>query len=561
LPNAKINSLVALLLCSALAVFCFGKSLHYAFLEWDDQSYIINDPAIQEMSFNNLGKIWNSPYKSVWYPLARTSHAIDIRLFGHDAYYHRLVSLILYIINGLLVYLLASRIIAMTYPACKNGPAALASTAAALVFIAHPQHVEVVAWLTQRNELLATAFFLLSLIQYCAYLSGRKQLSYFCALLFAALAMTAKPTAVGIPVILLLFDRLFDKKTAFSISLLHKIPFIAITACICYISIATHENAYAVNLHEIYELKQRLCYAASNIFSFFYRFFVPFNLTPVTTFPTWIQTLSPRSWLPVFALALISVICAIRLYRKTELISLLLIAYLTLVLPGSGLLMFGYYSPGNRYMYLPSALLVSFLALGFYNIIASNTDRMKVYYLVPMLVLVTILALLTRMQVVNWKNDLSLWSYAAKQQPKSATALVYLGSQLASHNILPPRQAAAILEEAVSIEPLYIGFNNLLILYAALNDTEMLLRTHARLIQYYPQTAASSYVTLGLYELAQRHNKQAIDLINEGVRIDPSLCTQIQQQIAPISNNLSTQYHMDLDQIMQQAYSEQRCQY
>jgi hypothetical protein len=264
--------------------------------------------------------------------------------------------------------------------------------------------------------------------------------------------------------------------------------------------------------------------------------------------------LSLRSWLPLLCVTLLVILCAIRLYRKTEILPLLVIAYLVLVLPSSGLLMFGNYSPGNRYMYLPSALLIAFLSLAFCKMISA-----KIYYLIPVFALVGVLTLLSRMQVPNWKDDLSLWQYVTKQQPKSAAALTYLGVQLEMHRQITLRESADIVENAVSIEPIYVGLSNLLTLYTALNDQENLLRTHERLVRYYPKTSPASMATLGLYELTQGRFDRAKKFILDGSRIDATMCAQIQKQVSEPARNMPAQFYLDLDNIIMQAKSEKLC--
>jgi len=570
--HTTIKSSLALLLCIIAGVVCYGQSLYFPFLEWDDQVYIINDPAIQTWSWHHLYEIWTTFHQAAWYPLTRSSHAIAIGLFGHDAFYHRAISLAIHILNGYLVYSLSSTLFKLRSTETESteaiaDPSFFLASAAALIFICHPQHVEVVVWLTQRNELLATAFILLSLIQYVSAIADKNNSRRYLSLLFFILAMISKPTAIGLPVLLIILDLIVNDKyknwpndflPVLYRSLADKAPYIIISAVAYGISLHAHASSYAIKLHDIYSLTQRLCFSAYNMLDFIYRFFIPLHLTPLLEIPGWIQTISLRSFFPLISLALILTLAGLVFWRRKNALPLLILAYMALVLPGSGLIMIGTYSPGDRYMYLSSSLLIIFiLACCYKPFIKSNA--FKFYCSVPFAVILLFFSHITLTQAAHWKNDISLWEYVTKQQPRAATALTYLALQKMTHQMIAPQEAARLIEEAITIEPVYVGLDNLLKLYTALGDRENLLRTHEKIIAYYPSFSGASRVTVGIDRLQKNNPDEGKKLILEGIRIDPTLCVQMEQQLLQPANNASDPVYIDLEKIIQQARSEKRC--
>lgn len=417
----------------------------------------------------------------------------------------------------------------------------LLAAAAALIFACHPLHVEVVVWVTQRNELLATTFILLSLVY---YIRGRSTLS----IAFFALAMLAKPTSIGLPVLLISFDLIFKPDFKYQ-HILNKIPYILIAAIAGLVSLYAHDNIYAVKLHDLYSPVQRLCFAAYNMMDFTYRFFVPLHLTPMLEFPYWIQSLSLRAFLPLLFILLILLLALRIFWRTARAEPLLIIAYLALLLPGSGLVMIGTYAASDRYMYLPSALLVVLIAAGFYQWLANKNFSRSSITLPAILILVFFIPL-TMAQASHWKDDISLWTYTTQQQPKAATAQIYLDLQRMLHKEITVAEAAQHIEIALKIEPVYVGFENLLKLYTALGDKEKLLYTHQRIIQYYPNYSGASHVTLAIQQLNQGSVEAARKNISAGIRIDPTLCAQILEQY-PTSAELKT--------IVEQARVENLC--
>ena len=191
--------LVLSLLFSIAAALYFPVS-QFEFQDYDDTTYILDDPAIQKPGWNDFKKILFEPHVRVWYPVARLSAALDIFIFGHNAFGHHLVNVLIHALNAVMifyVFLVLGKHLNQSRQFSIPKANTYAALLVALLFVTHPQHVEAVAWVVQRKELLATLF---SLIAITLYLKGRT----FSVGIILILAILSKPTAVVLPFFLIL---------------------------------------------------------------------------------------------------------------------------------------------------------------------------------------------------------------------------------------------------------------------------------------------------------------------------------------------------------------------
>ena len=210
----KLGICIALL--TALALWTYRGSIDNQFV-WDSQRYLsVYQDHISQLNFENIKWMATSLEFSNWHPLTWFSWAIDYQIYGglNAAGYHFSNNL-LHAFNGLILFALMLMVFGLTSPSSatfairKDNPALLAAFLAALLFIVHPQHVESVAWVAERKDLLCQLFLLLSLIAYIKYVTsgeepGKGWFNLTLAMFF--LAVLSKPMAVTFPVILLLID-------------------------------------------------------------------------------------------------------------------------------------------------------------------------------------------------------------------------------------------------------------------------------------------------------------------------------------------------------------------
>jgi protein O-mannosyl-transferase len=190
---------VAFAVIALAAILLFYPALSFRFLNWDDPGYVLNNPWIRDWSAENLRFIFTQPYFANFLPLHLVSYSVDYSLWKLNPFGYHLQSVLLHAVNSGLALLVVRRMFG-------SMPVAFL---AALFFAVHPSHVEAVAWISIRKDLLATAFMLLSVLFYLRVPSSGtfRWKPYLASLLFFVLALLSKVTVVVLPAFLLLLDR------------------------------------------------------------------------------------------------------------------------------------------------------------------------------------------------------------------------------------------------------------------------------------------------------------------------------------------------------------------
>ena len=203
----------------------FFPCLKADFINWDDDGHILKNTAIYELSPSSIKQIFTQAPNKTYIPLTILSFAIEKHFFCFNPFVFHLDNLLLYIVIVILVLFLAIRI----------GLSLEASFFAALIFAIHPMRVETVAWVTERKDVLYALFYLLALHQYWSYLKTQSIRYYFSTILLGLISILAKPMALSLPLILLIFDwyygRSFSKRV-----FIEKIPFLFYVISIAWIS-------------------------------------------------------------------------------------------------------------------------------------------------------------------------------------------------------------------------------------------------------------------------------------------------------------------------------------
>ena len=195
-----------MLVCLALALgtaLLYLPALHFGFVNYDDPVYVMDNPHIRSLSWQTLDWCFQPGYASLWHPLTWMSHALDYHLYGlAQPGGHHATSVLLHILSAILLFLVLDR---MTNALWR-------SAIVAALFAWHPLHVESVAWISERKDVLSALFWMLTIWFYIRYVekqkaeSRKQKLSYALALIFFALGLMSKPMLVTLPFILLLLD-------------------------------------------------------------------------------------------------------------------------------------------------------------------------------------------------------------------------------------------------------------------------------------------------------------------------------------------------------------------
>jgi hypothetical protein len=185
------------LLLTAATLAAFLPLTRCDFISLDDPSYVTGNPHVQHgLTLESIRWAFATGYASNWHPLTWASHMLDVQLFGLNPHLHHLTNLLFHIVNSLLLFLVFRR---MTGEDWK-------SAFVAALFAVHPLHVESVAWVAERKDVLSTFFLIVTVGMYAFYAGRPSLIRYLAVILFFAFGLMSKPMLVTLPFVLLLLD-------------------------------------------------------------------------------------------------------------------------------------------------------------------------------------------------------------------------------------------------------------------------------------------------------------------------------------------------------------------
>jgi len=395
---------------------CFSPSLKNGFTNWDDNVYVAENKLITSLSGENVKAIFD-PANHVslnYHPITILSLAIDYHFSEFNPHTYHFTNLLFHVFNTALVFwfvfLLSGR---------KPEVAAIV----ALFFGIHPMHVESVAWISERKDVLYTFFFMASLIVYLNYLTneGRKKIQlYIMALLLFVLSILSKAMAVVLPVVLLLID--FYKERSFTKKMiLEKIPFFAVSLFFGILA-SNIQSQEAIAKFDTFTLLQRFMFAAYGMLGYIFNFFAPIKLSNFYPYPVLNNGQLPIVYYaaPIIALALC--IFVYLSLKRTRVIAFGFLFYLVTVALVLQFVSVGQVIMADRYSYLPYIGLLFPIAMGVDFLKQQNNARLdgvKKLAMPLLLVAAIVCAWLTFDRCKVWKNSDTLWSDAIVKYPNS----------------------------------------------------------------------------------------------------------------------------------------------
>ena len=275
-----------------LTFVVYLPSLDNGFINWDDNSYVTENPAIAQPSLHDL----TVPVGGNYHPLTMVSLMLNYRLSGlNPASYHWL-NLLIHLANTALVFVFIRRL---------SGGRFWTTIASSLFFGIHPTHVESVAWVSERKDVLYAFFYLTSLILYLRYLdSGRVRWLILTPFAFL-LSLASKPAAVVLPLSLLAVD--YFRRRPWSLSLaLEKAPFFAISIAAGLLTIHAQHLAGATSASELYSPFKKMLFASYATAMYVVKLFLPVHLSAIYPYPRYtLTTLGPKFYIALAALAIL----------------------------------------------------------------------------------------------------------------------------------------------------------------------------------------------------------------------------------------------------------------
>jgi len=530
-----IRSKYLLAILIALVTFLvYLPSLQNGFVSWDDGGYIYENSFIRSFDMQLLKSAFVEFHLSNWHPVTWLSHACDYALWGLNPLGHHLTNNILHALNTFLVVLLIIRLLEVYQETTKYTEASLlllpyrttiAAAVTGLLFGLHPLHVESVAWVSERKDLLCAFFYLLTLITYINYAGEIKagdsindrsryfNKKYLSILALFILSLLSKPMAVTLPFVLLILDwypfRRIQSLRTFANCSLEKLPFFALTLISSIVTIFAQNAGGAMGLGKAMPLIALMVIAPKSLIVYLGKMIVPFHLVPFYPLrhPENVYSVLLDYIIPFIMITAITATC-IAIVRRHKLWLSIWCYYVITLIPVLGIVQVGSQSMADRYTYLPSVgpfFIIGLLSAKVYEKV-SVLDRWRVMlrvasFTLAMSVLI-FLSYATIMQVGIWKNSMIFWNYVIDKEPGVALAHINLGNAYTDEGLFDI--AIEQYRTALRLKPDHAeAYNDLGYAYLLKGQTDTAIeqfRTALRLDPDFPEAhfnLGNSYLKMG----------------------------------------------------------------
>jgi len=433
--------IISLLLIAAILI-SYWQVKDFDFICFDDKPYVTENRRVQS-GLTVKGFIWafTTFHASNWHPLTWLSHMLDCELYGLNPMGHHWTSLQIHIANTLLLFFILQYMTGALWR----------SAFVAALFALHPLHVESIAWVAERKDVLSTFFGMLALLSYCRYAKQPTLAGYLLIILFLSMGLMAKPMLVTLPFLLLLLDfwplERLRFVTVFRL-VLEKIPLfvpVIISSCLTFMA---QQSSGAVKSLESFPLTVRAANAFVSYASYAVKAIWPHNLTvfyphPGNSLPLW----------QVFGAILLvggASVLAIRSLKKYPYIAVGLFWYLGTLVPVIGLIQVGPQAMADRYTYIPMTGLFIIIAWGFSDL-STKWHYRKIVLTLFAVIILSVLAVSTFFQLGYWRSSIALFEYAVNITENNYLAHNNLGAALLEKGKFD--KAVLHIKESLRIEP------------------------------------------------------------------------------------------------------------
>jgi len=416
LSSTKIRN--TLLIACVLTVVCFAftPTLKNDFVLFDDDTHLYHNITVRTLDAEHIGDIFTGIVNKTYIPLTSFSFAIEHHYFGFDPFIYHLDNLLLHLGIVLLIFWLGLRL----------GLSSVGSGIAALLFGIHPMHVESVAWVTERKDVLYSLFYLASMVSYSRYLDFTKSTpslqikkSYLFLVLsiaFGVLSMLSKPMALSLPLILFLMDWFYGRKISRD-AILEKLPLIVVIAGLTWITYSIHARVPGEG--GIYE---GILIWMWTLMFYIKQFAYPAVLVPIYQLPKPIAIMNPEYLIAVIVTCL-AILMLIRFRRHRWFIFACAFYFFSIFF----LLRFDEAMDANivadRFMYLPSLGFCVLMGYGFQQLLEFKGIKFKACAAAIFLLITIPLTAKTYAQSQIWHNSISLWKHQLNVYPLETISL------------------------------------------------------------------------------------------------------------------------------------------
>lgn len=532
-PNEKFQSRHTFIISVLLIILTFSSLspvLNADFIEYDDQLYVYeNNTVLAGLTWDGFKWAFSNTHAGFWHPLTWLSHMLDCRLFGPDPRYHHLINLLFHAANTVLLFLIL-----------KNMTGALRRSAVvALLFAIHPLHVESVAWISERKDVLSIFFWMLTTLLYVRFIQNKRILFYFLMMLSYILGLMAKPMLVTLPFVLLLMDywplrrigiwvdesrnndhplygNAVIRKSNLPSLILEKSPFFALSAGLSLITYFAQKDMGALLSLEAFPADVRFANALVSYITYLGKTIYPLNLAvpyPHAGMPPFWKLFGSTILLAAFSYF------AVRKRKKHPYFLMGWLWYLGTLVPVIGLVQVGTHGLADRYTYVPLVGIFIIFAWGLSNIFTRY--RFQNSLLMTLLGL-SLIFLMTAsfLQARLWQDSVRLFGHTLKVSRYNPVAHKILSEVLSKRGRIREAIPHYIRSLDIHPKPQEVFFNIGVALGSLKEESKSILyyEKALRVDPYYIEPR----INLGAILLRRGNLAEATDVFRNILKIDPN---------------------------------------
>jgi len=422
---------------AAMVWLVFGQTLGHGFVNYDDNTYVYeNQEVLNGLTRKGIAWAFTHSVNSNWHPLTMLSYMLDHQLYGLNPGGYHLTNIQLHTVAVILLFLVLENMTGAIWR----------SAFVAALFAIHPLHVESVAWVSERKDVLSGVFFMLTLGAYVRYARAPRSLGRYLLVMFLfALGLMSKPMLVTLPFVLLLLDYwpLGRMDLGFGKLILEKVPLLALSALACGVALLTQKESMAE-----FPLSLRLGNALASCAIYLGQMIYPAGLAMPYPFP--------REGVPLWKIAgavlLLAVFSGVAFAWRRERPYVLTgwLWYLGMLVPVIGIVQVGSQARADRYTYLPQ-IGISLLATWMVADISVSWPRRRLALGCCSAIVLASLGLCAHRQTAWWRDSQTLWNRALACTERNGVAHSNLATALLENG--RAEEGIAHYQKALEIDP------------------------------------------------------------------------------------------------------------
>jgi tetratricopeptide (TPR) repeat protein len=513
-PNKSAKIWLLVLGLCAVTLLVYAPVRHFDFVSLDDGLYVTQNGNIAGgLSWQSIRWAFTTDRAGYWVPLTWLSHILDVEWYGLEAGSHHVTNVLLHVFTTLVLFGTLHRMTRSPYP----------SAFAAALFAIHPLHVESVAWIAERKDVLSALFFMTSLWAYALYTRKPNAARYMLVASAFAAGLMAKPMLVTLPFVLLLLDvwplnrvRLeAGQAKVWRRLVLEKAPLLVLSIASSATTLIFHSERGGIGSFDVFPLGQRLANSISSYAAYMRDMFWPAHLAAFYPYEA-------VSMLRLTISAVVLIAISVFVIRKARSHTYLLVGwlwYLGTLMPVSGLVQAGTQARADRFTYIPLIGLFIMVAWGLPRLAERWQYRSFAPPIAGIVILLTAMA--ASRQVQYWENRSTLWERALQVTRGNYVAHNILGMALADAGRVD--EAIAHYKQAIHARLDYSdAHNNLGIAFARQNRLDEAVSEFRKAIDL-GKRAADPHYNLGFALALQGRTREALAQYDEALRVDPTL--------------------------------------